>query len=465
MHLMLVGVNHRTAPVELREQLDFQARGLDATLRALSSRAATHEAVVLSTCNRAELYAASEDVEAARAELVSFLCEFHQIDRAIVLPHVYQLTDLDAARHLFRVAAGLDSLVVGEPQILGQVKDAHTAATGCRATGPLLNRLFHASFAVGKRVRTETALGSGAVSVSFAAVALARKIFGDLKGCSVLVIGAGEMGKLTARHMKSQGVRRISLVSRTMAHAARTAEAIGGASVVPWNELDAALGASDIVITATGASAPLLTTRHVEAVMKTRRNMPLFIIDIAMPRDVEAEAGEIEQVFLYNIDDLQATVRENLARRASEVARAEALVAEEVEKFGIWFRSRTAIPTVVALPQRFESIRRAELDRLEFKLAALPPDARARVDEVTRLILEKLLLAPTEQLKSLGDSETVGLYAEALSRLFKLTPGGAGEEDPVGQRPAAPDEDSSSATAGRVEPFPHPSARSGRRQR
>jgi glutamyl-tRNA reductase len=397
---------------------------------------------------------------------VSFLCDFHEVDRAVILPHVYQLTDLDAARHLFRVAAGLDSLVVGEPQILGQVKEAHTAATACRTSGPLLNRLFHTSFAVGKRVRSETALGSGAVSVSFAAVALARKIFGDLKGCAVLVVGAGEMGKLTARHMKSQGVRRMSLVSRTMAHAARTAEAIGGASVIPWHDLDAALGASDIVITATGAATPLLTTKRVEAVMKSRRNMPLFIIDIAMPRDVEAGAGEIEQVFLYNIDDLQATVRENLARRASEVSSAEALVAREVEKFGVWLRSRSAIPTVVALRQRFESIRRAELERLEFKLAALPPDARARVEEVTRLILEKLLLAPTEQLKTLGDPEAVGQHCEALTRLFKLSPSGSGEAGEADGGRTTSDEDSSPSAAGtRVEPFPQPSARSGRRPR
>ena len=222
------------------------------------------------------------------------------------------------------------------------------------------------------------------------------------------MVGAGEMGKLTALHMKSQGVQHITIVSRTMAHAARTAEAIGGASAAPWEELDAVLGASDIVITATGAAAPILTKAHIEAVMRPRRNRPLFIIDIAMPRDVEPAAGEIEQVFLYNIDDLQATVRENLARRASEVSRAETIVDEEVERFGAWFRSRGAIPTVVALRQRFETIRRAELERLDFKLSTLPPEARARVDEITHLIIEKLLLTPTEQLKALGDAETVG---------------------------------------------------------
>ena len=439
MHLLLVGISHRTAPVEVRERLDFQVRGVDRALQSLAARGSTREAVVLSTCNRAEVYVACDDVALTRADLVDFVSEFHAIERPLVAPHVYDVADLDAARHLFRVAAGLDSLVVGEPQVFGQVKEAHTIAGEVRTVGPVLNRLFHSSFVVGKRVRTETGLGSGSVSISYAAVALARKIFGDLVGRTVLVVGAGEMGKLTARHMKTQGVQHVTIVSRTMAHAARTAEAIGGAAAAPWEDLDEVLGASDIVITATGAAAPILTKARVEAVMRRRRNRPLFIIDIALPRDVEAAAGEIEQVFLYNIDDLQATVRENMARRTSEVARAEAIVGEELEKFGAWLRSRGAIPTVVALRQHFESVRRAELERLDYKLAALPPEARdaARgvLDEITHLIMEKLLLTPTEQLKSLSDTETVGAYTEALTRLFGLNdaePRGAEGERPPG---------------------------------
>jgi glutamyl-tRNA reductase len=420
MHLLLVGISHKTAPVELRERVDFQARDLATVLQALSQRGSAHEAVVVSTCNRAEIYVACDEPGATRQDLARFVSEFNDVAPGDVAPHLYDVADIDAARHLFRVAAGLDSLVVGEPQILGQVKGAHTAAAEAHTSGPLLNRLFHASFGVGKRVRTETGLGSGAVSVSYAAVALAKKIFGDLNGRTVVVIGAGEMGKLTAIHLKSQNVRQITIVSRTLAHAARTAEAIGGAGAAPWDELDAVLSAGDIVITATGAANPILTKAHIEAVMRPRRSQPLFIIDIAMPRDVEAEAGEIEQVFLYNIDDLQATVRENLARRASEVQRAEAIVDEEVQRFGAWLRSRGAIPTVVALRERFETIRRQELERLEFKLSSLPPEARSRVDEITHLIVEKLLLTPTEQLKSLSDADTMGAYAEALTRLFGL---------------------------------------------
>jgi glutamyl-tRNA reductase len=451
VHLLLVGLSHRTAPVELRERLDFQTRGLEPALRALSARDAAAESVIVSTCNRAELYVACEDIAATRSAIVDFLSEYHGVDAAAVRPHLYDVTDLDAARHLFRVSAGLDSLVVGEPQILGQVKEAHTAATAAHTSGTLLNRLFHWSFAVGKRVRSETGLGSGAVSVSFAAVSLSRKIFGDLKGRNVLVIGAGEMGKLTALHMKSQGVHQVTIVSRTMATAARTAEAIGGASAAPWEELDTLLGNADIVITATGAANAILTKAHVEAIMRPRRNRPLFIIDIAMPRDVEPAAGELEQVFLYNIDDLQATVRENLARRSSEVSRAESIVGDEVEKFGQWLRARGAIPTVVALRQRFDAIRRAELERLA---AALPPETRGRIDDITRLIVEKLLLTPTEQLKAVNDPETIGTYAEALTRLFALDTQTARND-----RANEGEDDRRARNDRRVEPFVRPRSR------
>ena len=446
MHLLLVGISHRTAPVELRERVDFAARGLPAALAALKERQSTHEAIVVSTCNRAEIYAACDEPAGARADLAAFISTFHDVPQNLVTEHLYDRTDLDAARHLFRVAAGLESLVVGEPQILGQVKGAHAAAAAAQTTGPVLNRLFHASFVVGKRVRTETALGSGAVSVSYAAVSLARKIFGELAGRTVVVIGAGEMGKLTAMHMKSQGVQHVTIVSRTMAHAARTAEAIGGASAAPWDELDSVLRASDIVISATGAASPILTKAHVESVMRTRRNRPLFVIDIALPRDVEPAAGEIEQVFLYNIDDLQATIRENLQRRAGEVARADVIVSEEADKFHAWFRSRGAVPTIVALRQRFEAIRRSELERLESKLASLPPDGRARVEEVTRLIIEKLLLTPTEQLKSAADDESVAALSEALTRLFTLAD-------------AADAAESRRSAAGKIEPFARKSPR------
>jgi glutamyl-tRNA reductase len=420
VHLLLVGANHRTAPIALRERLDFSSRGLGLALRALAARVAVKEAALVSTCNRVELYVVCENVSQTQADLARFVCDFHGLAPDLVSPHLYASTDGDAARHLFRVASGLDSLVVGEPQILGQVKDAYGAAAAEHTTGPLLSRLFHWAFAVGKRVRSETALAEGAVSVSFAAVALARKIFGSLSGRSVLVIGAGEMGKLTALHLKAQGIRQLLISSRTPSHAEQLAAEVGGV-VSTWNRLPQALLESDIVITATGAATPVLDRAQVEAAMPASRTRPLFLIDIAVPRDVAPEAGEIEQVFLYNIDDLQSLVRENLEKRGGEIGKAEDIVAEEAGKFGAWQRSRGAIPTVVALRQRFESIRRAELERLEPKLSQLPPEARQRLDDVTRLIVEKLLLSPTEQLKAAGDPELVSQYADLLSRLFGLT--------------------------------------------
>jgi glutamyl-tRNA reductase len=255
--------------------------------------------------------------------------------------------------------------------------------------------------------------------VGFAAVSLARKIFGRLDGRGVLVVGAGEISTLTAQHLRSQGVGDIVITSRTAAHADALAAEVNGRAL-PWGNLPGALAAADIVITATGSPRPILTRADIEPVTGRRRGEPLFIIDIAVPRDVDPAVGEIEQVFLYNVDDLQSIVDENMSRRGAEIARAEAIVSEELARFTAWQRSRAAIPTVVALRQRFDAIRRAELQRLEGKLAGLPPEGRARVDEVTRLIVEKLLIEPTEQLKALPDEETQVAYTEAVNRLFRL---------------------------------------------
>jgi glutamyl-tRNA reductase len=420
VHLFLLGVSHRTAPVDLRERLDFSSRDLGAAVEAIAARPSMAESVVLSTCNRSEIYVASPDPVQARDQLVTFLSDYHHVPPDAFEPHLFALENSAAVAHLFRVAAGLDSLVVGEPQILGQVKDAFQSAADKHCVGPLLRHVFRWSFGVGKRVRSETALGEGAVSVSFAAVALARKIFGRLTGRRVLIVGSGEISTLTAQHLRSQGVGEIVITSRTYAHADALASEVGG-TAVPWDGMLQALGSADIVLTATGAPRPIITRAQLEAAQgRHRRSLPLFIIDVAMPRDVEPSVGDIEQVFLYNVDDLQSIVQENLSRRAAEVKRAESIVNEEVTKYMAWQRSRGAVPTVVALRQRFEAIRRAELQRLDGKLGALPPEARARVDEVTRLIVEKLLLEPTEQLKSLPDEETQAAYTEAVSRLFKL---------------------------------------------
>jgi glutamyl-tRNA reductase len=441
MRLLVVGLSHRTAPVELRERVDFARTGLEAALSAIAARGIAREAVVLSTCNRAEVYAAVDvpsgfglsppPGSADPAQTIGrFFSDYHGVPHAELTDHFYVHRGADAARHLFRVAAGLDSLVVGEPQILGQVKAAYSAAGEGQFTGALTNRLFHSAFGVGKRVRSETGLAEGAVSVSYAAIGLAKKIFGDLTGLHVLIVGAGEMAKLTGRHLHSRRVREIAIAGRSPASCERLAAQVGGHAVA-WSDLRQALAEADIVVTATGASEPVLTRAMVQDAMRSRRTRPLFIIDIAVPRDVEASAAKLDQVFLYDIDDLQTIVKENLTRRGAELERAEAIVSEEVARFASWMQSREITPTVVALRQRFEAIRKAELTRLEPKLAGLPPEARARLDEITHLIIEKLLLAPTEQLKAVSDESMSVVYSEALNRLFSLALPGEGEQTPA----------------------------------
>ena len=332
MNLILLGVSHRTAPVELRERLDFSSGNVGDAVQELATRAAVPECVVLSTCNRSEIYVGGSDTGRTREDVIAFLSEFHRLPPEHFLPHLFTLEGRDVVTHLFRVAAGLDSVVVGEPQILGQVKEAFQAAHQQRCVGPLMERLFTSSFGVGKRVRSETAIGEGAVSVSFEAVAIARKIFERLDGRKVLVVGAGDISKLTAQHLRTSGVGEIIITSRTAAHADALAASVKGRAV-PWRDMMTALGEADIVITATGAPRHIITRADVVAVTSRRRSDPLYIIDIAVPRDVEPSVGDIEQVFLYNIDDLQKFVQKNVSNRGAEVGRAEAIVADEVTRF------------------------------------------------------------------------------------------------------------------------------------
>ena len=429
MRLFAVGLSHLTAPIELREQVDFTRAGVAAALEGLAARHVAREMAVLSTCNRAEVYVAS-DADHAVEGLFSFFAEYHGVPPDELAPHLYMHHGAGVARHLFRVAAGLDSLVVGEPQILGQVKAAYTLASNARFTGTVLNRLFHVAFAAGKRVRSETGLGEGAVSVSYAAIALAKKIFGGLTGLRVLILGSGEMAKLTGVHLRAQQVREITLASRTRATAERIAPQIA-ANVIDWSGIDRALERADILVTATGASSPVLGRAEVERAMRLRRERALFIIDIAVPRDVDPDAGALDQVFLYNIDDLQGIVKENLARRTAELERADAIIDAEASRFAAWLQSREIIPTVVALRERFESIRRAELQRLQPKLNGLPPEAQAQVEQITRLLVEKLLLTPTEQLKAVSDNALAATYSDALNRLFSLPSPEPGDTEPA----------------------------------
>lgn len=419
MDLLLLGVSHHTAPVDLRERVDFSKRGVVEALRELATYPSATEAVVLTTCNRAEVYVACENIDVTRGDLSRFMSRFHGVPEPELEPHLYSHSSAEAVRHLCRVTAGLDSLVVGEPQIFGQVKEAYAIATGEQYTGTVLNKLFPWSFAIAKRVRTATNLGEGAVSVSYAAISLAKKIFGNLKNLGVLVVGAGEMAELTATHLQSHQVQRIAVTSRTLARTAALARKVGG-TAIEWTAIENELLNADVVVTATGSASPLITAAAIGRVMRARLNRPLFIIDLGLPRDVDSAAGQLEQVFLYNIDDLQAIVSENLARRQEQTTQAEGMISDAVLEFLVWLRSRGTLPTVVALRRRFEIVRQSELERLEPKLSGLTPDVRARVDEVTRLLIQKLLLTPTEQLKTVADPTTAAQYADAITQIFQL---------------------------------------------
>lgn len=419
--IFLLGISHRTASIELRERLDFSEQELPNATAQLLKRPSVNAVVVLSTCNRSELYVQCTNPKDAQKDIFDFLCEFKEISPDELQPIFYALAGTEAVRHLFRVSTGLDSLVVGEPQIFGQVKQAFAAAEKLHATNSVLNRLFDFSFVAGKRVRSETELGEGAVSISYAAVALARKIFGKLEKLSVLLIGTGEMAQLTGLHFKAQQVQKIFVASRTPTHAEALATEIEG-EAIPWSQIDTILASTDVVVTATGANKPLLTKRQIDAVMRERQNRPLFFIDIAVPRNVEPDVGFIEQVFLYNIDDLQMIVDNNLSKRNSQIEKSEAIVEDSVTLFTNWLRSRGAVPTVVALRQSFEDIRRLELERLKPKLASLSAADRARVEEISRLLIEKILLTPTEQLKAISNEATLAAYSDALEHLFELDP-------------------------------------------
>jgi glutamyl-tRNA reductase len=314
------------------------------------------------------------------------------------------------------VAAGLDSLVVGEPQILGQVKQAYASATELHATGALLNRLFHTAFTAGKRVRSETELAEGAVSVSYAALGLARKICGDLRHVSVLVVGAGEMAELTARHFAAQQPKRITVCSRTAAHAEALAQEVGG-HVVDWSALDAALDGADVVVTATGATTPILDRARIQAVRKHRRGRPLFLIDIAVPRDIEPQVAKLPGVFLYDLDDLHAVAEANLRERRKEAIAAEALVEKEAREFLDWQKSRDAVPLLVELRRRGDEIRRQELEKVRSRLGPLTKEQEDALESATSAIVNKLLHAPTVALK---DAARNGHEPDQVSLIRRL---------------------------------------------
>ena len=353
MPLFVAGLSHKNAPVALRELLAVEEDKLRELLHDLQASDVLREVVVLSTCNRVEVYGVAEAPGEARALAFRSLCRHRGVDLATVEPLLYTHVDADAVRHAFRVSASLDSMMIGEPQILGQVKEAFALAQACEAVGPHLHPLFSQAFSVAKRVRTETEIARHAVSVSFAAVELAKKIFDGLAGRAVLLVGAGKMSELAARHLVEQGAFPIYVANRTWARAQDLARALSG-TAVPWDELPTALAAVDIVVTSTGAPDPVITRAAVTRVMQSRRGRPLFFIDIAVPRDVEAGVDGLRDVYRYDVDDLKQVVDANLRERAREAQRAETLVEREVGKFLARQGDAEVIPTIVSLRARLE---------------------------------------------------------------------------------------------------------------
>ena len=400
MEILLVGLSHKTAPVEIREKVSFSERNIDEGIRALVACPNVHEGLVLSTCNRVEIYTAvtKKNLSLARKEIARFLADFHEVAPNQLEPHLYVMTGGECVKHIFRVSSSLDSMIVGEPQILGQVKEAFGCAVNAQATGNILNRLLHKTFSVAKRVRTETRIATSAVSISFAAVELARKIFGELEGRTVMLIGAGEMAELAARHLMGGGVARIIVVNRTYEKAVSLAAEFKGEGV-SLDDLEPRMEFADIVISSTGSPNVIIDKKMVQRIIKRRRNKPMFFIDIAVPRDIDPGVNGIENVYAYDIDDLEGVVQANIKSRAKEAAKAEEIVAGEVRQFTEWMLSREAFPTIVALREWAEEVRRSELEKTLKKMEGLSDADSKRIGAMTEAILNKILHRPISRIK------------------------------------------------------------------
>jgi len=413
--IVLVGLSHKTAPLAVREALAFPKEGLPEALARLRSEVGLAEAMVLSTCNRVEIYGRA--TEPMAPALAAFLAGYHRRPASEVDPFLYRLEDEHAVRHAFRVAASLDSMVLGEPQILGQVKEAYQIAEKAGSLGSVLSALRHRSIAAAKRARTETGIGENAVSVSYVAVELARKIFGDLRDRNVLMVGAGKMSELAARHLVRGGARATVLGGRTFEKAGQLASALGG-KAAPFESLRAELSRADVVISGTGAPGLVITREDVQAACSGRRQRPLFLIDIAVPRDIDPGAADLPGVFLYDLDGLKSVAEANLRERRREASAAEALVEREAREFLEWRRSLEVVPLLVELRQRADEIRRAELEKARKRLGPLTPEQEQALEAVTSAIVNKLLHPPTVHLKEMAGNgharEHMGLIRKLL---------------------------------------------------
>jgi len=396
--LVLLGINHTTAPIEVRERLAIPAGRLADATRTLLHQPGIREGLILSTCNRVELLTLQHEHDTP-SDLLRFLDEYFAVPAATIRPHLYEFREREAVRHLFRVASSLDSMVVGEPQILGQVKESYTVAREVGAVSGTLDGLLQRAFTVAKRVRTETQVGSSSVSIASVAVDLARKIFGSLSGKTILLVGAGKMSELAARHLIQQGAASILVSNRTFARAEKIAATIAAsigdkpvaAEIIPFEDLYAHTHRADIVITSTGAPDKIFTRAHGRQFLDRRRNRPMFFIDIAVPRDVDPEMNNVEGCFVYDIDDLQQTAAANLADRGREAAAAEEIVSGEVARYQQRLLTLDAVPAIKALQQNAEQIRQTELAKLDSRLSTLTPEQREAVESLTRSLTAKLL--------------------------------------------------------------------------
>ncbi|MCF6267408.1 MAG: glutamyl-tRNA reductase [Desulfuromusa sp.] len=420
MNIVIVGLSHKTAPVEIREKVAFPPSAMEAPLQQMLKLPSVSEAVIVSTCNRVELYVISRQPDAAIIELKQFLADFHNLKLETLQDHLYDFEGAAAIKHVLRVASSLDSMMIGEPQILGQIKSAYGYACEHKTVGLILNRFLNKAFSVAKRVRNETAIASNAVSVSFAAVELARKIFDSLENKTVMLIGAGEMCELAAKHFINNGVSKVLVTNRTFSRAEKLAEEFGGVAV-SFDNFREQLHRVDIVLSSTGAPDYVLSAKKLKEVSKMRRYEPMFLIDIAVPRDIDPLANKLDSIYLYDVDDLQGVVQANLKGRQKEAAKAELIISEEVDQFCLWLSSLEVKPTIVALRQRMEQIRQGEVEKTLNSLTRLEDKERKAIEAMTSAIINKILHHPTYILKQKNNDADGNLYVDVARTLFDLT--------------------------------------------
>jgi len=418
-NLVLVGVNHKTTPVEIRERLAFTRGEIESSQERLVSYPEIIENIILSTCNRVEIYARVGDSNKGLQRLKEFISDYHDIPIIELEKYFYCYTNEAAVEHLFRVSSSLDSMVLGEAQILGQVKDAYSVARTLQSTGMVLNQLFEKAFNVAKKIREETNVSEGGVSISSAAVELARKIFEDLEDHSVMLVGTGEMAELAAKHLISYGVKTIYVTSRTYERAVGLAETLNGCAL-DFDMFKEELYRADIVITSTASPNFIISKDIVEKAIHKRKNKPIFFIDIAVPRDIEPEVNDLENVYLYDIDDLQGVVAANLKEREKEAEGAMEIIQNEVTKFNHWVESLDAVPTIIEMRNRADNIRKKELDKTLKKLDHLSEQDQKQIDLMTTSIINKILHTPTVKLKKETQSKEGHYYLKAIRHLFHL---------------------------------------------